>query len=380
MSLSISLIIPTRDRPDELSRTLRAIGALDLQGAPVDVIVVDNASRQVPTPPARLRNGAPVRLILRRENEAAASRNAAARASEADWLLMLDDDSAPTGAGFLDAASEAHMDVGAISAEITLSRGGREAGGLPEVFIGCGALIRRDLFLDLGGYDAAFHFYAEEYDLSARMIRAGFRITRDARFTVEHRKVTAGRNMDLILRRLVRNNAWVEQRYAPDALRAGAIEHLIERYQAIAAKEGATAGFEHGLRELRETIGAQPRTPLSEAEYDRFTGLAHAREHLATALAACDARAAAIVAPGKNVELVCRAVCEQCVSIAESERAADVLIVGTLSPGPMLDARDARATRNRSGRWLDPAGRPVLTAWDADAPAAAPALAGGRRI
>src|SRR5690606_718692 len=232
MSLSISLIIPTRDRPDELSRTLRAVGALDLQGAPVDVIVVDNASRQVPTPPARLRNGAPVRLILRRENEAAASRNAAARASEADWLLMLDDDSAPTGAGFLDAASEAHMDVGAISAEITLSRGGREAGGLPEVFIGCGALIRRDLFLDLGGYDAAFHFYAEEYDLSARMIRAGFRITRDARFTVEHRKVTAGRNMDLILRRLVRNNAWVEQRYAPDALRAGAIEHLIERYQA----------------------------------------------------------------------------------------------------------------------------------------------------
>ena len=44
-----------------------------------------------------------------------------------------------------------------------------------EVFVvgGCSYLVRRDLFEELGGFDAVFYLYAEEYDLSWRLWLTG---------------------------------------------------------------------------------------------------------------------------------------------------------------------------------------------------------------
>jgi GT2 family glycosyltransferase len=364
MQNTISYIIPTRDRPGDLAMTLSALGKLKhAENTRAEVIVVDNASRQPPTPPEKLRNGLPVRLILRRANEAAASRNAAARAATGAWLIMLDDDSAPLDTGFMRVLEDAPMDVAAIGAEILLTDGAREAGGLPEVPVGCGVAIRREVFLDLGGYDPEFHFYAEEYDLAARILLAGFRVTHDRRFRVLHRKVADGRDMNAILHRLVRNNGWVEQRYAPEAVREAAIAHTVERYRVIAAKERALEGYEAGLAEMRRTLDRQPRREMTQALYDRFTGLAHARDCLARSLAHTSARSAALVAHGKHAGLVERVLAEQCVSIVASPVAADALVIGTLSPGPMLDARDERAVDRSEGAWRDATGRAVLTAW-----------------
>lgn len=355
MTTSISYIIPTRDRPEELAITLGALARTQHpEHVEAEVVVVDNASRHPPTPPLRLRNGIPVRLVLRGANEAAASRNAATRVARGDWLIMLDDDSAPIDAGFISAIESAPMDVGAVGAEILLSDGGREAGGLPEVPVGCGVAIRRDVFLDLGGYDPEFHFYAEEYDLAARMLLAGFRVVHDRSFRVLHRKVAGGRDMNAILLRLVRNNGWVEQRYAPESMREDAISHVIERYRSIAAKEGAMAGYQQGLAELLSTLERQPRREMSCDLYDRFTGLAHAREHLARGLAQVGARSAALIALGKHAGLVERVLGEQCVSIVASPIAADALVIATLSPGPMLDALDAHAARGASPPALAP--------------------------
>ena len=74
------------------------------------------------------------------------------------------------------------------------------------LFIGCGVAVRREAFRALGGYDTAFNYYAEEYDLAARMILAGGRVAFEQDFRVTHAKDARGRNMDLILARLVRNN------------------------------------------------------------------------------------------------------------------------------------------------------------------------------
>ncbi len=372
MSTTISYIIPTRDRPEELAITLGALAKTEHSAAAgAEVIVVDNASRHPPTPPTRLRNGLGVRLILRGANEGAASRNAAARAASGDWLVMLDDDSAPLDAGFLDALEDAPMDVGAIGAEITLADGGREAGGLPEVFIGCGVAIRREVFLDLGGYDPSFQFYAEEYDLSARMMLAGFGVAHDRRFRVLHRKVAEGRDMNAILHRLVRNNGWVEQRYAPEADRDSAIAHVIDRYRSIAVKENALSGYQAGLAELHSTLDAQPRREMAQPVYERFTGLSHVREHLPHRLCELGAKSAAMIAPGKHAAIVERVLREQCISIVASDVAADALVISTLSPGPMLDAIDhyasepAARTGGRGGRLP-----PVLCPWSLEGAAA----------
>ncbi len=347
----ISYILPTRNRPDRLAETLAALGRLSgddhaaVGGAAV--IVVDNASDPPVDPPRKLSNGLPVETIRLRANEGAAARNRAARRAAGEWLVMLDDDSFPLDTAFLEVLAGLPGDVAALGADITLPNGRREDGGLPEVFVGCGAAVRRRAFLDAGGFDPAFHFYAEEYDLCAKLILAGWRVMHDLRFRVLHRKVAEGRDRDQILRCLVRNNGWVMQRYAPRHRRREEIAEVLMRYARIALREHAAAGYAAGVKEFFETCARQPSREMSEELFDRFTGLAQAR----AALGSCDEIGpgvrAALVDEGKNAHVVRRALCEMGAQLVDDDRRADVLVIGTLSPGPLLDAdggggRDAR--------------------------------------
>jgi GT2 family glycosyltransferase len=377
----ISYVLPHRDRPASLARTLSALGALrgheHFGGA--EVIIVDNASATLPEVPARLPNGLPVTLIPRAHNDGAASRNFGVQASSpaSRWVVMLDDDSSPLDTGFIKRLFRAPPDVAAVSADIFLpGPGRRESGGLPEVFVGCGVAIRRDVFLALGGYDPSFGYYVEEYDLAARMLRAGYRVQFDRWFRVEHHKVWLNRSMDTILERLVRNNGWVAERYAPDSRRRAELREVRGRYRRIALKERAIAGYTRGLLELRRTIRAQVRTPMSEEVFDRFTGLTHAREALAGAFQEAPFHTAAVVDEGKNAWVVRQVLRELGIRIVEHEHEADALVVGTMSPGPMLDSferRQAVATLS---------GRRIIAPWRALADAVASplrdVLTGGR--
>ena len=353
----VSYVIPTRDRPERLARTLDAIASLGAHDA--EVIVVDNASSVRPIVPARLAGDIPVRLLEMGSNLGAAARNEGASASDpsSDWVVMLDDDSYPVDLGMLGALRDASSDTLAISADIWLpAHGRRESGGLPEVFIGCGVALRRDWLLATGGYDATFGYYVEEYDLAARLIASGGRVVFDPRFAVAHHKVEQGRDMDQILRRLVRNNGWVAQRYAPDDERRREIREVRSRYRRIAEKEGALAGYRDGLSELRTTIAGQTRTPLTRSHFDRFTGLAAAREALARAHAGRAFATCAIIEPGKNAWAIERALLEIGVRITNAGD-ADALVIGTMSPGPMLDGL-AGAIEAPDG-----SGRRVIAPW-----------------
>ncbi|MBX3359170.1 MAG: glycosyltransferase [Phycisphaeraceae bacterium] len=350
----ITYVIPTRDRSPRLCETLLAIDSLGPHAA--EILVVDNASAVAAVAPPMPGSGVPVRVIRLDRNHGAAARNHAARAADpsSEWLVMLDDDSHPVDLGLLDAVASADSDVSAIGAEISLpSQGRREAGGLPEVFIGCGVAIRRSAFLDAGGYDAAFDYYAEEYDLAARLLLAGSRITLDRRFRVAHHKVSQGRSMGRILRRLVRNNAWVNQRYAPESLRWGAVRETLTRYGRIAAKEHAVPGYLLGAVEALATLHRQSRRPMPAAIYDRFTGLAAARAALYAAHSTEPFHTAAIVEPGKNAGIIALAAKELGIRLVNASEACEARIIGTLSPGPMLDAWD-RLHRTAGPRLIAP--------------------------
>lgn len=374
----ITYIIPTRNRPDQLAHTLDAISRLGSHAAAggAEVIVADNASSPPAWTPEWLPSGTRVKLLRREQNEAAAARNAAAREAnpDSDWLIMLDDDSHPVDDGFLDALRDLPGDVGAVAAEIFVpARAGagptlgmadgrpqnganpdplaqaeaslaaetltdHEAGGLPEVFIGCGVAIRRDLFIKLGGYDATFDYYAEEYDLAARMLAAGFRVLFDRRFRVMHRKVAAGRDFSRIIRRLVRNNAWVAQRYAPDDVRRSEITETITRYAKIAWKERVSPAYLQGTWELAASLSKQPRSPLPAPLWDRLTGLHHARVAIGAANAQRALGRVAIVDAGKNCWAIERTLDELGIKVISDRRRAETLVIGTLSPGPMFDS------------------------------------------
>ena len=116
----ITYVIPTRNRPEVLANTLWALGALRGHAASLgaEIIVVDNASDHPPKVDGPLDNGIPVRLIVRTENEGAASRNIAVQEANprSEWIVMLDDDSFPLDTGFLHRLASAPPDVAAVSA------------------------------------------------------------------------------------------------------------------------------------------------------------------------------------------------------------------------------------------------------------------------
>lgn len=349
----IAYVLPTRDRADRLLHTLAQLDALPAHDA--QIIIADNASA---IPASEVARQIPARLpraFLRQEhNLGAAARNLAVQAADrsVEWIVMLDDDSSPRSLDFLPCLAAQTADVAAVMADIFLPRfATREAGGLPEVFIGCGVAIRRDVFLHADGYDHSFNYYAEEYDLAARFMLNGMRIVFDPAFVVDHMKDAGNRDMNTILARLVRNNGWVMQRYAPDADRRAQLREIRSRYRAIARKEDALRGFGQGLAELRRTIRAQTRRPMRRAIFDRFIGLAAAREALGSAHRRAPFSTAALVAPGKNAGVVRRALEEIGVTIVDEPR-AERLVIATMSPGPMLDAAFSRSADPR-----------VLTPW-----------------
>ncbi|MHC4100015.1 MAG: glycosyltransferase family 2 protein [Planctomycetota bacterium] len=337
--------MPTRNRSEALSTTLDALSDLSAHAhervGGAEVIVVDNESDPPVELPAELANGMPVNVVRQDVNAGAAARNAGAALARGEWLVMLDDDSHPLDVNHLWVIAEAEDDVAAIGAEIRLPEGGREDGGLPEVFVGCGAAVRRDAFLAVKGYDPAFGFYAEEYDLCAKLLLAGWRVVHNLQFRVLHRKVGDGRDMNRILRNLVRNNGWVMHRYAPRERLDRALNMVISRYGRIAKREGALAGFERGRQELEATIDEQPREPMQQQLFDCFTGLTHVRETLQRTPALTEESRVAVVDEGKHAWTVHQALDELELEFV-SERKANALVIGTVSPGPMLDAWERR--------------------------------------
>ena len=355
-----SYIIATRNRTDELLITLRQIGRLhSAADAPLaQVVIADNASNDPVTHAtaeqtlAEAGDRVCVRVIHLDENYGASARNIAAEAADTRcrWLIMLDDDSAPTSLGFLTAMSTAADDVAAVAAEIFLpslkGAARRENGGLPEVFIGCGVALRRDVFTRLGGYDEDFGYYVEEYDLAAKIIAAGYRTVLDRRFSVLHRKVAGNRDMNMILERLVRNNILVAVRHAPAAELIRAIGDPITRYARIAVKEQAFGGYVRGLWLALRALANQKRSPLNHSGWERLTGLAAARV-VVSRLISEGHRTVKLIAEGKNGWAVRAAMREQGVSEARPEAGLHIAcLVATLSPGPMWDAAEAeRETR-----------------------------------
>jgi hypothetical protein len=335
--MSVSFVLPTRNRSGVLAETIERIAALCPEHLPpeCDLIVIDNASDTPPETPVKLPNGIEIKLFRLTENRNTAARNIAAIESDADWLVMLDDDSSPVEGCDWSILGRLDERAVAIGGEIFLMDGQRESGGLPEVVVGCGCAIRRELFLKAGGYDASLGYYAEEYDLCARLIHMGYRVLHSTALGFLHRKSSLGRDFNEIIYRLVRNNAWIMQRYAPDDIVQDELRSIEERYRAIALRECAITGYDRALDELGRTISAQTREPLCPEHWDRFTGRSAVRQTIRES-----------VGSGDSIRLVGSALSKGRVIIEEellkhgcllSQEADARLMIGSLSPGPMLD-------------------------------------------
>lgn len=187
MSREVTTVVVTRNRWVDLARSL----AHHEQ----PVVVVDNGSSDG-TPGRILSTFPDVRLVRLSRNEGAVARNHGVRAAETPYVAFADDDSW-WEAGSLARAAELldqHQHLGLIAgrvvvgddrrldpvcaamAESPLPRSEELPGPAVLGFLACGAVVRRDAFLEAGGFDPVVHFPGEEERLALDLAAAGWEL------------------------------------------------------------------------------------------------------------------------------------------------------------------------------------------------------------
>lgn len=217
----LSVGIATRNRAGSLLRCLASMALID--DLVSDIIVVDDSS----DPPIgdRLQGAPPaVRSKLRFIEQPGAqgpivARNTIMRLARNDAVMLLDDDAfVIDDRAVRNALSvlEQNPSVGAVACAQA------EADGSPwppamqpspagyrcyvTAYIGFAHLVRRNVFLELGGYQESFHFYGEEKDYCLRLLNAGYDVVYLPDARVAHVPDPSGRSDSRYLRYVVRND------------------------------------------------------------------------------------------------------------------------------------------------------------------------------
>jgi len=181
--MRISAIIPTYNNPELLTRAIRSVLA---QTSPVDeLIVIDDGSTDH-TEQAVAVFGSQVRYIRQVNGGTSAARNRGAREARFEWLSFLDHDDEwmPLRIERHRAALAARPDAALIYSAFQLIGVGGEGGRLvhpppPEklyptlrlrnVCPGPVFSIRRDVYLELGGFSEKLRGSCEDWDLFVRL-------------------------------------------------------------------------------------------------------------------------------------------------------------------------------------------------------------------
>lgn len=195
MALRISVVVVSQERPEALMRCLDGVAQLDHPDFELVVVACKAGQNAV----AARADAAAIKLIAFDEANISAARNAGINAAAGDAIAFIDDDAvpeplwlakltAPLGQGF--AASGGfvlgrngislqwgarHFDQTGATRDLPLSIDGTPdpAPGHAIKTEGTNMAVRRDVLVELGGFDPNFRFYMDETDLNWRLFRAG---------------------------------------------------------------------------------------------------------------------------------------------------------------------------------------------------------------
>jgi len=235
-----SVVIATRNRRDELLRTLARLREL----APrPPVVVVDNASDD--GTPAAVRALFPeVQLIANAVNRGAAARNAGVRAARTPYVAFCDDDSWWEHDSLAQAEKifDAHPSIGLVAARTTVGRERKpdpvnalmsssplsSVEGFPGPrimgFTACAAVVRREAFQQVGGFSSVLFFVAEEKLLALDLAAAGWDLAYADGITAHHQPSNGRSSAHDRRVAELRNNLLIDwlRRPAPRAFRSTA--------------------------------------------------------------------------------------------------------------------------------------------------------------
>ena len=244
----LSIVIATHNRREVVLNTLARLWELEIVRARGEIIVVDNDSADGTGVAAGGQPG--VRLLSLRENGGSCAKALGVEEARGDCVLFLDDDSYPRP-GCLErllAHFAADRGLGAAGFTVHMPDGNQECSALPHVFVGCGVGLRAAaLAPGVGNLDRSFFMQAEEYDLSFRLLQAGWKVEIRPDLQVEHLKSPQARRSERTTYHDVRNNLRVIARYLPRRVARIYERDWLQRYRWFAEREGHLAAFERGV-------------------------------------------------------------------------------------------------------------------------------------
>jgi len=176
----ITVNILSYNRRYELRNTLTKV--FEQNYKKIEVIVVDNASSD--GSPVMIKEEFPsVKLIQLKKNIGIAGWNEGFEAAEGEFILTLDDDSYPEKDSIHKAVGCIMKDdkIGVVCLKVYNKSEERiETDHIdkskPNTFIGCGALIRKSIINEIGGFSSLLFLYEHETEFSMRVYNAGYKL------------------------------------------------------------------------------------------------------------------------------------------------------------------------------------------------------------
>jgi mycofactocin glycosyltransferase len=189
---SVSIIIPVRNRPEEIRACLNSLAKLNYPSEKIEILVVDDCSTD--TTPAVVREFPVTLLCLKKHRQASFCRNLAARQAnneilafidsdceaDPDWLLDLTppfrEESVAAVGGMIDSFYTANNldQYEKVQSSLMISSWYKRSNELDRFFYvpSCNFLIRRECFRKLGGFKKDLHV-GEDVDLCWRIQNSG---------------------------------------------------------------------------------------------------------------------------------------------------------------------------------------------------------------
>jgi GT2 family glycosyltransferase len=244
--LRCSICITTHNRRADLERTLAELARLQ-PAADELLIVADGCSDGTVE---FVREEHPHARLIKHEHSCGSvpSRNEMASLATGDVFISLDDDSYPLDRDFIGRVrslftENPNLAVAAFpqrSDEFPETLAAESFGDAQFVgsYVNSGAAIRREAFLQLGGYPPFFVHAYEEPDFALRCVAAGWQVRMEPSLVIRHHFTSAQRNEIRTHQRHARNELWSVLMRCPAPQLAGVAFFRIVRQFSYAWKRG----------------------------------------------------------------------------------------------------------------------------------------------
>ncbi|HUO06959.1 MAG TPA: glycosyltransferase family 2 protein [Phycisphaerae bacterium] len=334
----ITFCIATYNRGPVVLDCLKHVLANGLPEAQFEIRIIDNASTDN-TPDLITREFPNLHLTRLPKNCGPVAKNIAMRDAQGEFLVLLDDDAYPLPGAIPQMLHHFREDkyLAAAVFDVTLPDGSREGSAYPDVFIGAGTGLRRSALQKIATpadnhlvtlsprhpvksppiatLPSHFFMQAEEYDLSFRLLNAGFSIQRFWDLPLTHLKAPNARIGQRTTRLDVRNNLFLLAKYLPDPLCHQLAADWLARYFLMARqrdlsqsphphfgthKQAFIAGAAQGLAQW-STHRANETHLLSPETVERIFKFRQIRERLERAVRRLGARRIIFAELGKNM-------------------------------------------------------------------------------